>query len=440
MTDFLRKLCMYVALLGILLGVFLYARASASVAGPSVDLGKTFTDPSFGTTIRRLSDVFPSTGSSLIYGMNGLWNADATLYAQNSDSRGNVDVIDTHTGGIVIPHAPFSPAGDSAFDPVNPDIFYYFKNDSLLQYSISTKTWKTIKIFPLKLGSLGGSADFIDRTGRYFLLNIGGQLKIWDKQNDVLYAGSIEASVYDASGGWAGISPDGNYVVVDSGWNHMSYKINHRVRTVDTAPVLFWALCGDHADIISTSDGNTYEITSDCYDSPDVYLVNVSAAKFPPSTLFAGVPKFAQNEIDNQKKGNIKLFSVTWNDAMHFSCAETSNWCYVSIEPQNGDWRSGEIVRVLATAPYTVEHLAKSGSLGRGYTASARVDSSPDGSRAMFASDFGYDNSQVSGYSDIYAVETQNTTSPPDLVSLQLQLVGLLQKLIALYLARLMLL
>lgn len=422
MINFLRKLCGYALLLSLMPSVSAYA----AELGSPVSLGQTFVDSSFGTTIRRLSNVFPNTGSSLIYGINGLWNADATLYAHNSAKSGNVDVIDAHTGGVVLSHAPFSPAGDSVFDPVNPDIFYYFSENKLLEYSVSAKTSKTIKTFSEKLGSLGGSVDFIDRTGRYFLLNIGGQLKFWDKQNDVLYSGSVPASVYDKSGGWAGISPDGNYVVVDSGWNHLSYKINHMTKTLDAHGVLFWALCGDHADIVSASDGNTYEVTSDCYDSPDVYLVNVSASKFSLDTLFTGTPKFAQKEIDNQKNGNKKLFSVSWNDAMHFSCAETSAWCYVSIEPQADNSGGGEIIRVLVTEPYTVEHVVKLGSVGHSYTASARVDSSPDGSRAMFASDFGYDNGQTFGYSDIYTVEP-TTHTDEQTMQLQLQLISLLK-------------
>ena len=236
---------------------------------------------------------------------------------------------------------------------------------------------------------------------------------MWDKQNDILYVGGITASLFENTGGWAGISPLGDYVIVNGDWSHMSYKINHTTQTLDTDGVLFWTLCGGHGDIISASNGKTYEITSNCYDAPEVYLVDVSSPKFPAGTFFTSAPKLTPEQIADQKSGNVKLFELNWSDAMHFSCAETSDWCYVSVESEDDNFNSpgaprlykSEIIRVLVVAPYTIEHLAHHLSKGRTYNASVRVNASPSGERAMFASDFGYDNGQQFGYSDIYVLE-----------------------------------
>ncbi len=416
MNDFLGKSvfsCITILLVSI--GIVAFFAQKVNATGPVVSLGQTFADPTFGTTIRRLSDVFPGIGSSLIYGINGLWNADETLYAHNVDTHGTVDIINTTTGAVVAPRVPFSPAGNSEFDPVNPDVFYYWRGANLFQYSVSRHSSTLVKTFDGELGSLGGSADYIDRTGQYFLLNIGGQLKVWDKKNDTLFFGSIPASTYDTSGGWAGISPDGRYVVMDGGFEHASYTIDLQNKTLSPNRVLFWTLCGDHGDTVSASDGKTYQITSDCSSSPTVYLVNVT---LPES-------------VGNRQK----LFDVGWQDAMHFSCAETSDWCYVSVESADDTFNKSspprlfksEIVRVLAVPPYTVEHLVHHGSLGQNYTASPRVNASPSGVRAMFASDFGYDNGQEFGYSDIYEIETLSDTD-----RLRMQVITLLKILIGL--------
>jgi hypothetical protein len=44
------------------------------------DIGVSYVDPVFSTEITRLSDIYPQTGSGIIYGVNGLRNADGTAY------------------------------------------------------------------------------------------------------------------------------------------------------------------------------------------------------------------------------------------------------------------------------------------------------------------------------------------------------------------------
>ncbi len=242
---------------------------------------------------------------------------------------------------------------------------------------------------------LGGSVDFMDRIGRYFLLDIGGQLKIWDKQTDTLYTGSIPASVFNQTGGWAGISPDGNHVIISSDQNHMSYAVDNANKTLSENGVLFWTLCGDHGDISSPGDGHTYQIVFNCYNESAIYRVDVS---------------------DGSK---VKLLDTTWNDSGHFSCARKSDTCFVSIESGNAAQTQSykyknEILRIKMTPPFTVEELAKHDSAGPSYNAQPRVDAFWDGSKAMFASDFGYNNGNaIAGYSDIYAIETATSAPVP---------------------------
>src|SRR5262245_4055835 len=56
--------------------------------------GETYTDPVFGCSVRRLTNVLPGWGSSLIYSKNGFWNADGTRYANSPNAMGEIDIID----------------------------------------------------------------------------------------------------------------------------------------------------------------------------------------------------------------------------------------------------------------------------------------------------------------------------------------------------------
>ena len=96
-----------------------------------------------------------------------------------------------------------------------------------------------MKSFSEALGQLGGSVDFIDGSGQHMVLVLGSSIRVYDVKADILYSGSIPSS-YSASGGWAAISPDGNYVVTatDPPKFH-SFKIDHASRSVSTSPTMF---------------------------------------------------------------------------------------------------------------------------------------------------------------------------------------------------------
>jgi hypothetical protein len=174
-----------------------------------LDLGESYVDPIFGTGITRVSDVYPSTGSGILYGINGYWNADSSLHMQNNVS--GVDLINPATGAIVVPHIPFPIGGGVSFDPQNADVYYYTNGTKLMQYRVSTQASSVLKTFTATRSGLGGSADWISTNGRWFLLNIGGSIQVWDRQRNPIYSGS--APLTGIPPGWTSISPDGSYVI-----------------------------------------------------------------------------------------------------------------------------------------------------------------------------------------------------------------------------------
>ena len=381
---------------------------SAGVLAP----GQAFVDPIFGTTIRRLTNDFPGQSFSSIYVANGWWNADGTYWFHNRQSGGVV--IDSSTGIIVRSNAPQSSEHVISFDPLNPDVYYFFSGASLKSYSVSAGVSTTLKTFPATLQSLGASVDFVDRAGRYFLVSYSGALHVWDKQTDTIFTGSI---AFTLTTGWAGISPDGLYVITAQGTTFTSYAVDPAGQTLSSAGTVFWTLCGDHADIMSASDGKTYVAAFNCSDENSVYRIDVTLPQTP-------------GNVAQQKSQNKKLLTLDPNDAAHISCVAlgaNQDWCFVSVESiddlftNQGAWRAykQEIVMIQAMSPFTVRRLAhhRSRDTDANYYFQPRVSASWDGTKAAWASNFGFDASPT-GYSDIYFVQIPGNNPAPSVTSL----------------------
>jgi hypothetical protein len=364
-------------------------------------VGQTFVDPVFGSTIRRLTNDMRSRSDSEIYSKNGYFNADGTLMHHRTPS-GHA-IVNTTTGQVVRSGVAFN--YDSSFAPDNPDVWYSFaKGDTTLyRYSVATGARTVLTRFPGALGDLGGSVDWIDRSGRYMVLHIGGATRVYDRQTDSLYAGSIPGS-YGANGGWRGISPDGNYVITSTPpTSSHSWRIDHANQRVSTTPVLFWTLCGGHGDVVSASNGRTYYVTFDCHTTGSIYRADVA------------LPQSAAN-VSQQLSQNKKLVQLaSWSDvAGHFSRVSKGalrDWVFASVE--SGD--DGFSSRVTTWRPYKQEILMmnvltgevrrlahhRSRGLSSSYYAQPRVSATWDGRLVAWASNFGLDDS---GYADIYAL------------------------------------
>ena len=365
--------------------------------------GQTFIDPVFGSTIRRLTnDVGQEQSYSDIYGKNGFWNADGTRMYHNTPAGRTI--IDTTTGATVRSNVPGN--FDSSFAPDDPDTWYYFSGASLRKYSVATGTTSLVKTFSATLGALGGSVDWVDRTGRYMVLNIGGQARVWDKQDDVLYAGPVPGNAGD---GWVGISPDAAYVVssIDA---KRSYAINHATRSVNTTGVMFWSLCGGHGDLVSATDGKTYFVTFECYEEPGIWAVDISLSQ-------------TASNVEKQRADNRKLFATEWADDGHMAAGARGmfqDWAFISVESNDDPFTGG----VSGWRPYKQEivmanvvtgelrRLAhhRSRGIGASYYHQPRVSVSWDGTRVAWASNFGYAGPD---YGDIYAIELASAGSPP---------------------------
>ena len=423
-------------------------------------------DPRFGGNVRRITSEFPNPSKSDIYSKNGFWSADGRLMFHLTTSEAKT-VVNTATGaGVEVPgdykgfDGSFAPD-----DPVGgPYTWYFFSGTTLMKHSISIAAdgtpvvagaAATVHDFGVTVGPLGGSVDWIDNSGRYMVLNIGGVFRVWDRDSQTLYVNPqpapVNADAVVAGGGWIGMSPDARYVVVsteDGSGNpgsdqQLSYEIIHSTRTVSPAK-LFWTLCGGHGDLVSAGDGNTYLVTFDCYGSSDgsamlpaIYAVNVA-----PATPVTGNDPLDETGRREQRRSNKKLFEVAWGDDGHFSGVSKgalSDWAFVSIE--SGEDTFGRTLDAIKrspewwTRPYMQEIVMvnvvtcqvlrvahhRSRSIDDTYYYQPRVSASWDGTTAGWLSNFGQlqKNKQgrlstkpYPGYADIYAVDISPPTLP----------------------------
>jgi hypothetical protein len=387
-------------------GAYAYNTFTPAQAGfPAT--GQSYVDPVFGETLLRLTSIYPSTGGSgIIYGVNGLWNADGTRYLHHNPSN-QVDVLNTTTGAVVRANVPYPVTTTDAvsFDPVNADVFYYTSGTILKSYSLSSGTSTNVKTFGGTLGGLSQSADWIDKTGRYMLLNIGGNLTMWDKTSDLLFTGTLAATLLGS--GWAGLSPDGKFIVISNGANKTSYAVNLTTRVVTTSGVLFWDACfGDHGDIMTASDGNTYFFSGSCrYGNAGVWRISVTNAIT------------ANNGSQLSMPGNQQLLDLNVpNSTSHQACAAlgaNADWCFMSVEDpvdlpaSAGPWYAykQELLMFHMVAPFEVRRLAhhRSRILGSTFFCSTpRINPNWQGTAAMFTSAMSVAVSSGCGYSDLW--------------------------------------
>ena len=412
-------------------GTYAYDTFKPNAAG-FPGLGQTYVDPIFGSTIRRLTKDFPLQSANDIYGKNGFWNADGTrfMYRSPTDYR----IIDTTTGAAVRTDVPTGDNGviasDASFDPVDPDAWYYFSGSSLMKYSLSSGTSSTIKTFSGTLHQVaGGAENWIDRTGRYFLVSYDDGSRhpvahLWDKQTNTIYASSLDSTFVEADNGYLALTPDAKYIVAagsgGSSRSHYSYPVDHTNKSISSTGTFFWSLCGQHGAFVSASNGKDYYFSYDCDYTPAVYRVDIT------------IPQTAA-DFNKQHNDNLKLVDLDWkDDDPHFSCtAKGSNadWCFFNTETSDdlfnnmGPWRpyKQEIIGVNVITG-EVRRLAhhRSRNIPSSYYYQPRLCASWDGTKVAWASNYDYD-AKPTQYADIYAVNlpallaSDSTVAPSNL-------------------------
>ena len=374
--------------------------------------GKTYVDPVFGTTIRRLTGMWPNPGDAALYAKNGFWNADGTRLAYSHSDTGTIHVTDTTTGQDVASGLPGYGSSEVNFDPNFPDVWYYGSGTQLRKYLLSTGGTVVVKDFGQGIANLGGTGDMVDNSGRYFVVNLSGQAFVWDgidangrlpgdpayvpqaAGSSGLLSGSFSASF---GGGYVTMAPDGSGVEMIAGASVTWSPISRTAGTFGPA-VSRGSVEGDHGDILSASDGNTYHI----YDltSPGLRIMKTNLTRGGASQVL-----------------DLSALSV-WDD-LHFSCISRGanrDWCVFATETNLlsdlGSWSPWhqEIIMVnVVTGAFKRLAHHRSREIND-YMRSPRVSANRDGTKIAYASSYGYD---VNSYSDIFAIELGGSSPGP---------------------------
>ncbi len=385
-------------------------------AGGFPGVGGSYVDPVFGGTVRRLTDAYTTSQANgeQIYAKHHA-NANGT-YSFSTQFRGGVYtqlfILDTVTGNEVY---TTQPAGDLntniAWHPTDPDKYYFMEGAVLKRRNLAAQTTTTIKTFAATLQTLGGSVDWIDRTGRYFVIKYSDLVRVWDSTEDAVYSGAFTQLAVDQ---WVGITPDGNYLVDVSGAtatpNQENYSrlLNHGANSIGS-PVQFWGLGGSHAALVSASDGKSYWVGFNSHDSDganggsDVWRVDITLNQ-------------AGRTAAQQRADNLRLIETTYDSSGHFSAVSVgplADWVFYDDElipdafddAPSGPWPAyaQEIIAVNVITG-EIRRLAhhRSRGISGSYFYEGRISTSWDGSAVLWTSNF--NRSSPADYSDLYVI------------------------------------
>lgn len=391
--------------------------------GGTLSVGQSYTDPVFSEDVRRLTSIGNVASEDDIYQFH-VANCDGT-YCFFWDASGNLDIIKLSDGSLYKNNVSSGTRRyEVRWSMTDPDKYYFRSGANLVQHIVSTGAETTIRTFGGTIGDMGGTANYQDRTDRYFTVHFSGNVNVWDSQEDAIYSNPV---AFTLSGGWAAISPDGNFLIVMQSGVGKSYALNHGANSISTSPVTFFDLIGDHAALISASDGKTYAICPNNQDgtfmtpgdSPGVMAIDVT-------TNNAG--KTSAQHIASCPRGNV-LYYVQWSCSGHLSGISKGtfqDWVFGDTESSadlfddaivgnsnadNNDstdnWytNKNEIVaaNVITGDVWRLAHH-RSRSPDANYRHQARVSSSADGSAVLWASNMNHN--PVAGYADRYMIES----------------------------------
>lgn len=387
-------------------------------------LGQTYVDPIFGVTIKRMTVQDPTVPgvSNDIYERTEFWSANSTYFI-NSFADGTVKAVrasDAATFPLV--NKGFISRVDASCHPVNDDEYWYSDNTKVYKQSISTGVSTLVYDFLVPIGSLGGSLNRFDDTGQYYLVNlptttgtIHPVFTVYDTVNNILFSGG---ATFDPQTGYATITPDGNFVVVNggagSGQSKFKYPIDKVNHTVGSTDVSYTAtLSGDHAYVCKLSDGNTYLINVNNDLNPaKLQRLNIADGSTTPFLTLpnGGTPdaywSSQPGHFSVPRKGAYKdwvfistessLLDSNYASYDFFNSTDTvTYWSVMQSEIYMVNCLDGRLRRLCHTRARQEVYRPYD------YNTESRICVSPDGSKFAYVSNYGAHSSPI-GYGDLY--------------------------------------
>lgn len=306
------------------------------------------------------------------YSTQQCWNADMTRLMLTF--TGPYYLIDTSDYSIL--DSAFSKSGDHLvfFDPVDPQSLWADTGNRIKKYTIGSGT-PTInhQFTAYDSVSIGVGEGSISNDGRY--LAVLGQKSsgkydvfVYDSVGDTIRSTLNLDSYAAGSLDNCHISQSGKYVVI--AWTATSGHEGHRVYDAsDMSFIYHYSTFTGHMDIGFRSNGDEVMVRAD--GSKNLVSVRLS---------------------DGNARTEIAGAQMTW--AYHISCRNIKRpgYAYISFFDTNdtGAYLYKEIFAAKLDASGTINRFSQSFRSGAGgYSHQAHACASPDGSKVIFASDFG---------------------------------------------------
>jgi len=389
--------------------------SSASLAPPAYDTflppakGATYTDPVFGTSIKRLSDAMNMTDNA---GRGGLTTVSTEYSTASPFNRDNSRLILQHNSyyglydgnGTYLQDLPFAvnASTEPRWSRSDANALFYVSGNSLMKLDVASGASSLVRTFS-EYGSISGKGESdISRDGDHFVfagdnryvfvyeISTGAKGQVLDT------AGRAFNNLYIASNnsvalGWiaTGSGRFSGVELFDRNMNfqrQLTHAIGHQHLTSDTngEDVLIWTNSND-AQPIACSNG--------------IVKVRLSDAR------------------------QTCLLQLDWSLAVHITAGDGDGWAYVETYapgnpfPQSSAWApyANEIIQVRLDGSETRRLVHHRSRPFDSYVYQPKATVSRDGSKLVFASNQGLQAilGYPSLYSDVYLVNVSGGTPAP---------------------------
>jgi len=362
-------------------------------------VGTPFVDPVFGTTLRRVSNTSDNGGfETHIYSqLQAFSSDDAYLLLDGS----NGFVVRRVSDLSLVAGLDTSQWNAPRWHPIRAHTLVHFDSNAdpvvRLQFTdLDTLSTTTVFTFPTQYEyvRVNQSFDELSEDGRWLAgmvtrsdgasvlfaldlqnLTLGAQLPIPD-----LYTGPCESDPQwpEAEPDWVGVSPLGNYLVVQ--WTRDGTTRCSGLETFDLQTGVFVGRVYDghqHGDLGVDSDGVTeIFMTFEMSAPPPNNDRTALGVRQLPGTSTVSPPTYVQ--------------VLDWGSGEHISCRGTHGACLVTGDTwDTNGWGPFEGELFLQYTDGSVLRLAHHRSSSCGYWVQPRASISRDGRYVVFASDWG---------------------------------------------------
>jgi hypothetical protein len=339
--------------------------------------GGTFVDPSFGTTIMRVTDEKDGQSCTNFYSYWPSFNLDSTMFFIACDGSAKLYRFDPNAFRVVGKSTLFedrSPDGPLSFEDAiwsgaNPNLLYGYTGLKLYSYDVAAKKYSMIRDFSAELaaGFLGQMSKSIDDDVFAFTRKDKNYRPlgyvVWKRDNNKILRNEAIADFDEAQ-----LDKSGRYLVVKA-----KFPRSADVQVVDLQTGSAENLTDPAPDFSPGHSDNGRQLIVGHDNWNNQYTVRKLATPHAFKTVIG--------------------FGNDWSQANHVSMlADNEEWCVISNYTVGngpvGPFRN-EIFMASTDGSQRVRRLAHHHSVFRDYWDTPRADISRDGRFIMFTSNWG---------------------------------------------------